>query len=149
MILNTCCCCLDLRVGGIVIAILEILGGIGCFIPWVLGSSNLISWDFLAFGIVAGTLGVLSGTSILYGAIKKNAVATLINLILCGLGTIVHIIAIILIFIFSFAENPNDETPVYIIIGVVILVKAIFEIYFWICIYSLYRQLKSIKISLS
>ena len=62
MALHTCCCCVNLRTGAIVIAILGILGSFG----------QLHDKEHIYIGIISVVVGVLANLFLLHGAIKYN-----------------------------------------------------------------------------
>ena len=72
MALNKCCCCVNLRTGAIVIAILGILGSFG----------QLHDKEHIYIGIISVVVGVLANLFLLHGAIKYNKTTTLVYLIL-------------------------------------------------------------------
>ena len=137
MVLDKCCCCVELRVGTIVIAILQIIGGLGN-----LGAGQ--GWN----NIIGMIMGVAAGACLLYGAIAYNPTATLVNLIFSMIGIVFCVIIAIIAFASIAAipkHNPNAgaSTGVAIGAGVSFLIVAAVEVYFWICVYSFYKALKS------
>ena len=139
MLLKKCCCCVDLRTGAIIIAILGILGALG-------NMGEGFSW----VAIISTIVGLVAHGCLLFGAIKYHRVATLINLIISMLGIILmFIIAIIaLVSIFRLpsgcSENLNChavETGLAVTVGMYIP-GGILAIYLWMCVYSFYQELK-------
>merc|ERR1712141_553159 len=86
---NKCCCCVDLRTGAIVISILQLLGGAGCF---GMGASE---WP----NILNGVVGLLAGLCLLFGAIKYHQTATLVYLVLDMIAIILAGVAMAVIII--------------------------------------------------
>ena len=86
--LSKCCCCIPLRTGSLILAILGILGGIGMF------AQSRGEWA----SIIQGVFYLLAYGSLLYGALKYNEKAVLMSLActaLCiVLGIVICIIAI-------------------------------------------------------
>ena len=141
MVFNKCCCCVELRAGTIVIAILQIIQGVGG-----LGAGQ--GWSNIIGMIVA----VAAGVCLLYGAIAYNPTATLVNLIFSMIGIVFCLIISIMAFS-VIAAIPRDHpqadaaTGGAIGTGVLFLIVAIVEIYLWICVYSFYKALKSESIT--
>ena len=143
MVLKNCCCCLDLRIGCMVIAILQIFVGLGH-----LGRTPF-TWNVF----LGATLGVACGVVLLYGTIKNNQTATTIYLVFAVIAIVVHVIAAILIFVAvkQVAKEMNEigeNTDATVtekegnIIGIVLLIVALVEVYLWICVYSFLKEVK-------
>ena len=97
-----CCCCLDLRTGAIIIAILELVIGIPCFVIAIWMSIKIIpalnseSWNndeeqqqfvsytiaFTALNYLKSMMALITGLCLLFGSIFYNKVATLTYLVL-------------------------------------------------------------------
>ena len=75
MVLNEYCCCVDLRVGVVVIGILEILKGLACLV-------FTIDWDTVLTAIAY----VVAGICIIIGGIRRNTTPLLITLVFLGIG---------------------------------------------------------------
>ena len=129
-----CCCCVDLRTGAILIAVLGIVGSLG---------SLALKTDWIT--ITEVILGVLVYFCLLYGAIKINTIAVLIFLIL-------DVIQIILVFaegilflvggsLLNVVSQGEAVGIAAIIIGVCIILWACLQIYFFICIHSFYKKI--------
>ena len=136
------CCCLDLRDGAIAIAVLEMLIGLGSF-----GSfANGFNW----IAILIFLPNVASGISLLYGAIKHNSTAVLVNLILSLLGVVFLIVMSLLALIpgasMTLVEQRGAQI-IMIVLGSIYLLITLIQIYFWICVYSYFRKLKSGNLS--
>ena len=81
MALNYCCCCINLRVGAIVIAILQILSGFGSFIQ--IGNDFRMNYELYCdeekmkinnlVAIVICFPSLVAGICLLFGAINRNA----------------------------------------------------------------------------
>ena len=151
--LSKCCCCIPLRTGSIILAILGILGGIGSF------AQSRGQWT----NIIQGIFLLLAYGSLLYGALKYNEKAVLISLVCIGLsialGIVICIIAIANIetIVPELANNcaaiidelhktgiTCDAWKSYTI-GItagVFITLSLLNVYFWICNYSFYKELK-------
>lgn len=142
MALNKCCFCVDLRNGAVAIAVLHILGALGS-LGW--GIQNGITW----MPILDCIVGIAAGVCLLYGAIKYNTIATVIHLVLALIEIIFLFVMAILIFV-GFAALLNATGGDFqwfhyltLVIAVTIIVWALVEIYFCVCVYRFYQQLKS------
>ena len=131
-----CCCCFDLRTGSIIIAILQIVGSIG-----MLGgtTSSSACWG--------GLVGIAAGICLLVGAINSNASAILVHLIVAMINIIVLCVAGIGICAGSFATvNAIDVAFVVptalLVLGIWIILMALIDIYFWVCVYRFYQLTK-------
>ena len=150
--LSKCCCCIPLRTGSLILAILGILCGIGTVAQY------REQWG----GIIQGIFYLLAYGSLLYGALKYNEKAVLTSLVITGLsialGIIICIIAIANIETFNpqLANNcaglivdgrmyVNCDDVKSAAIGLtagVFIIGSILNAYFWICNYSFYKELK-------
>lgn len=147
--LSKFCCCVPLRNGSIVLAILGILGGI-LYLATSQGESHKIVWGIFLL-LVYGSL--------LYGALSYNKNAVLVCLVFEGmtivLGIIFGILAIASIdtLVPQLENNCADiidkggltcdqfKFALFTTAGVFIA-GSLLNIYFWICIYSFYKELK-------
>ena len=90
-VLTKCCCCVDLRTGAMVMAILQVLAGLGSFGGQASAGPGIV---------VNGVLALVAGLCLLYGAIKYEPTATLVYLVFQMLSIItVTIVAIVLVFV--------------------------------------------------
>ena len=141
MVLRNCCFCVDLRNGAVAIAVLHILGALANLGYGIQTVSWMLILDFL--------VGIAAGVCLLYGAIKYNAIATVIHLVLALIEIIfLFVIAILILVGFaSWLHLDGGELSWWhiltLIIAVTIIVWALVEIYFCVCVYSFYKQLKS------
>ena len=147
-----CCCCLDLRTGAIVIAVLGIVGSFG----------NLaFSTYWMMIGEIIWRLVV--SFCLLFGAIKVNEIAVLIYLILNMLQIISEFAVGIFLLVAGTALKVASQDAVTqhdknlygtagtaaIIGGVCVILWACFQIYFFICIHSFYKKIIKGKITSS
>ena len=84
--LSKCCCCVPLRTGSLVIAILGILGGLG-LLAFSKGQTS-IRWP----NIVEGIFVLLPYSFLLFGALKYNDKAVLVCVVLTALSIIIGIV---------------------------------------------------------
>ena len=153
---NKCCCCVDLRTGAIVIAILQLIGGAGCF---GMGASE---WQ----NILNGVVGLLAGVCLLVGAINYHQTATLVYLVLDMIAIVLVGVAMAVIIIGGatvtasasgypdLQDNQGAQDVVtafgaifITIFAIVYGLIALFYIYFWVCVFSFYKGLKSGEIT--
>ena len=152
---SKCCCCVDLRTGAIVMAILEIIGGFG-----LIGKST--EWPDILNVVVA----IGAGVCLLFGAIKYHQMATLvylvlqmIEIVLIGVAMLVGIIAGTAVTV-AVSDHPdlqgNQDVQGAVQVGGAIVVVltmipfgiiALFYIYFWVCAFSFYKGLKTGEIA--
>ena len=150
MALGKCCCCVDLRTGAIIIAIIGIVGG---FVN--LGSGH--DWRHICFLI----LQLVASGCLLYGAIQCEKIPTIIYLVF-QMISIVLIAIIIILFIVAIVIGPEacqktlktlkaaPEDPeqacraAIVVLEVYIFLYAValaLSTYFWICVYSFMKRL--------
>ena len=139
MVLEKCCFCVDLRNGAIVIGTLHMVAALGQL------GTTAIAW----ITIVDVILGLIAGAVLLYGAIKYNTVAIIIHLVLALIEIVFLLATAIMIFVGVAAWlNLNGGElhwlhTLSLVIGGLISLWAIIEIYFLVCVCSFYQQLKS------
>ena len=139
MALEKCCFCVDLRNGAIVIGTLHMVAALGQLV------TTAIAW----INIVDVILGLIAGAVLLYGAIKYNTVAIIIHLVLALIEIVFLLATAIMIFVGVAAWlNLNGGElhwllTLSLVIGGLISLWAIIEIYFLVCVCSFYQQLKS------
>ena len=130
--LNKCCFCVDLRIGAIVIAILEIVGGICAFVT---------RYGKLEANYVAGVASIIAGLCLLFGSIKYHETTTLVYLVLHMLSIVVYAISMfVVIGLVSGTALAKLVLPPTV--GI-FFTQMLIYIYFWSCVFSFYRGLKS------
>ena len=149
MVFKNCCCCIDLRIGAMIIAILNILEGLSTF-------GMKLDWYVILGAITA----VLSGICLLYGSIKYHETTTIIHLIFSMMSVVIYVISAIFLLVGAGAfesagmdENAarlNGNGDVYkaaggilATVGSIFLIFALVQLYFWLCIFSFLKELKS------
>ena len=161
MVFNKCCCCVDLRVGTQIIAILEIVIGLS-------GLGMGITWK----SIVAVIIGVGSGACLMWSSwskyivIKYKKPGIIMYLVVSMIGIVIYVFAASFMFVglneglrsintrleknvttLNVWGEPEDMakikaetfeflTGTVAVIGVAYLVVALVKLYFWICVYS-------------
>ena len=126
-----CCCCVDLRTGAIVMAILEIIGGFG-----LIGKST--EWPDILNVVVA----IGAGVCLLFGAIKYHQLATLVYLVLQMIAIVLIVVAII-VAIVAFAALSGAAVTLIVIPLIIYGIFVSVHIYFWVCVFSFYKGLKT------
>ena len=144
MVFNKCCCCIELRVGAIIIAVLEIIEALGCLRYGI----HLISLRY--YYIVTAILRLVSGGCLLYGAIKYHQIMTIMNLVFSMTGIVFCVVVGVYIFAsLPFYINPdkgailNSTAEQEAVTGVGWIIGALVTLYFWLCVFSLLKALKS------
>ena len=143
--LSRCCCCIELRTGAIIIAVLGILGSFGGFgNGWIAGVCVLI-------------LGLVANCCLLHGAIKYNKVTTTIYLVLEMISIILIVAAAVFAIVViagatavgtaaSSWDAGNVASTAVLVVGIVSLVAYIIgialQIYWWVCVFSFLKELK-------
>ena len=160
MVFQKCCCCIELRAGAIALAILQVFGS---FIDLAAIGQDGRTWLHVTntvFGLAAGIL-------LLGAAIKRNLTATLVYLVLDMINILFGVVCAIIMFVAA-AQFSTSKDDVHALeelsrdfgmqltnedldtlqstcnmAGVGLVILAVISLYFWICIYSFYKNLKS------
>ena len=147
MLLNKCCCCVDLRTGAIILAVLGIVSSVSLCISGQAGWQDVI-------GLI---LGLITNGCLAFGAIKYNKTATLISVVVEMIYIVWLVIVLVLLIVWGSAatvasQSPNlnsdEKEPADVAVRLTWGVAAAYgcclalEVYFWICIYSFYQALK-------
>ena len=152
MALSNCCCCVNLRTGAIIIAVLGLLASFGNF------------QNGLVVGILTLVGGIVANLCLLHGAIKYNRTTTLVYLVMEAIFIILYIVGLIFIIIGLTNSSVKEcmsgdnwdtviaykDSPVTcsVIVGILIALLVAFiigiaiSIYFWVCVYSFFDDLK-------
>ena len=152
--LSKCCCCIPLRTGSLILAVLGILGGFAKF------ASSAGQWN----NIIEGVFFILSYGSLLFGALKYNAKAVLVCLVCTGVLMLLEIVFGIIAFVkpeifrpelanncatldksilWTFGWTCNEYKWSFLILAAgKSFGSLLVNVYFWICNYSFYKELK-------
>ena len=151
--LTKCCCCISLRTGSV---ILGVLGLIGAIVTLCYSAGN---GGYLTTGIIY----FISHSFLLYGAVTNNYTAVLVYLVFTAIGILLDLIFGILIFASvgilvpalsndcalileeKRAEGISCDALISATVGTlasVFILNGILNIYFWICCWSFYKELK-------
>ena len=147
VIKHFCCFCLDLRIGCIIIGILNVLGGLSTNAVLFYRS---VSWNI---GLAAASTTV-SGLVLMFGAISSNYIATIVSLVFSTISFVSYSYTTISIFVTTqelanSKENIGNEEEANQIrvegdlIGIIFLITTLVQIYFWICVLRFIRQLRN------
>ena len=154
-----CCCCVPLRVGCMVLAVIGLMGAVGLIIS---GHSN---WSNVVYGI----FNIVPYAALLLGAIQNNHTAILFYLVLEAIAVILGIVFGVIVVAASTAilttgldvncsqlnqlsgqhlnlsaQDCNEVKAGAIgIIAATFWISALLNMYFWACVYSFYKELKS------
>ena len=146
--LDKCCCCIDLRIGAMVIAVLEIIGA-GLF------------FFFGLYGLFS-IANIAAGLCFLFGAIKYNQVSVISSRVISMIATVFYTTVAILVFVgavyygsqrgqskeevdWQWTEEEANSVTGYIFLGLggIIVIAVLVRLYFWICVFSFLQRLKS------
>ena len=148
-----CCCCVPLRVGCMVLAVIGLMGAVGLIIS---GHSN---WSNVVYGI----FNIVPYAALLLGAIQNNHTAILFYLVLEAIAVILGIIFGVIVVAGATAiltglqdcsqldQDMNLSTQdcnaakagAIGIIAATFWISALLNMYFWACVYSFYKEVKS------
>ena len=143
-----CCGCIKLRTGAFIISILQII--VVVFLAALHLSTSIPDRDndyvYKIPQIITLINGTTSGLCLLYGAIRFNATAILIHIIL----SILEKVFMLVIGIVLFVDPSHDEffgLFWFLFIGmpilVIIFLWVCLGLYFLVCMYRFYKQVKS------
>ena len=149
--LNKCCCCVSLRAGCIILAVVGIIVNCGFFGLAGQCGTNGCGNDFYVI-TVGNVIGIIGCVCLLFGSINYNRIGVLVYLV-------VEIITIILYFanaMMTFAayaqyDNatklipksaiPNTGKNTILASGISVLLVVLLSVYFWICVLSFFRKI--------
>jgi hypothetical protein len=162
--LSKCCCCIELRTGCIILGVLGILTGFSLITKGPYDSLYIIGAIFYVLRVSTEYL------PLLFGAIKFNQRALLVSLVagflLTVLGVVYLIIVMAIVDIETLAPKlangcrgvedfhqlgmscEDFKSMVKITTASILLAGGALEIYFLLCVYSFYKELKTGSLSL-
>ncbi|KAJ9061794.1 hypothetical protein DSO57_1017036 [Entomophthora muscae] len=148
---RSCCCCIDLRTGCIVLAILQILGGGGL----VLSLTNLAMQrvSIISFNFVYSVVTVTFAGVGLYGIVKREykkiqylEYFMLVETIILGVGLVIGFIAILALWdvICASTDKGICQTSICVVIAIIpfFLVAWLLKLHFYFVLNSYVDQLK-------
>ena len=129
MVFNACCFCVDLRVGAIAIAVSQIVGAIVC-----------IACLPISEVVVPSVFGAIVSGCLLFGAIKCHQTTIKISLVLSMISILAYGIAGIFLVV---ATGHDAIGTAFRAVGAIFIIGALINVYFWLCVYSFLKDLKS------
>ena len=133
MALDKFCCCIELRIGCIIWAIVDLISNFCLF------STVNISPDI--YVITSGNvIGTISCCCLLYGAVKNNWIAVLVYLVLDMLKIVFYLICAV--YMLDSAGAAGAPADFLISVGVVITISVLIFLYFWSCVFSFFKKLQ-------
>ena len=133
--LKRCCCCIDLRTGCIIIAILGIITSAG----WFTYTEKNDAYYVVLSGSIMGLIGNLS---LLFGAIMTNKIAVAIYLILEFVQLMLNFAFSILVFVAYSATGGSESASNLLVIGIMALIIMMVWIYLWLSAFSFFLEIK-------
>ena len=165
--LSKCCCCVSLRTGSIIIGVLGLLGGIAClanavysgfnWIGLIQGIVYILSYGCLLYGAIRFNRtavivylvidGVMIAAVIIFGILAIVGVS-----IVAGTTDCSHLQQEVVDFPYSSDQinmqawnlKQMCESAQTVVIGItagIFFISAMLSFYFWICVYSFYKEL--------
>ena len=148
--LSKCCCCVPLRNGSIVLAVLGILIGI------LIGIGSFAKSGGFGLHIIVAIFYLLAYGALLFGAIKYNDKAVLFNLVLTAIIIVLEIVGAIIVLssietfvpelasCLSHMPESCDQIKAAAVgtAAGICIVSSVLNGYFWVCNYSFYKELK-------
>ena len=159
--LKKCCCCIELRRGSILLGILCTILGLATFIFGTFIYSSLVPTYFQIIYLpimFSSIFYVVTHGCLWFGAVNYDTIAIMVYLV-CQAFMIVGIIGFCIVLMTlinnvlskqaaegcGVKDNPSCNVAI-VIINIIVaeqfLIILIINIYFWICIYSFYLNLK-------
>ena len=142
IILTQCCCCIPLHTGAIVIAILDIVGGLtstfGGIITLISDGDLLLNMISFGAGLILGLLLTAEGVALLFAVFKSNQVAMVVHIVLSMVLIVTYTISSVLFLAlgihgFSFGYG----------CFVLFVIISIIKVYFMLCILGYYELMKT------
>ena len=142
---------MDLRVGVMVIAIINIIEGL---LTIGIATGLTMRWGIsIHFAAPVFVLLEMSGAWLLYGALEYHQTATIIHLIFSMVSVVSY--GILAIFSFVLSSFVCERVPYHtvqcqkvqwagpVVVGVFALIAALVQLYFWACAFTFLKKLKS------
>lgn len=149
--LDKCCFCVDLRVGCIILGVLEILSSCSFF---AVRDGEVMEEHDKYFGeakkyavFTANSVAIIACVSLIYGAIKYNWIATWVYLVFETSKIILTGVAVVWYSVDETkitSEGGSNGTILISIraIGISLIIRFLLSIYYWLCAFSLYKKIK-------
>ena len=133
-----CCFCLDLRIGCIIISIVNLLEGVYSFL--------IESWTWNI--ILSAVTSAITGTLLLYAAGKNDKMTTILSVISSIVAALLFGVTAILIFMENHRNKKDNDNGINgfdvkkEMIAVLFTVMTITQFYFVYCIVKFLKELK-------
>ena len=161
MKLDKFCCCVDLRKGVMMIAIMGIIASCGFF-----GSNQKhIGSEAYKVLVSGNVIGLMGNISLLFGAFKPNKIAIIVYLVLEPIQMVLYFAFSIMMFVLykdikdpkgkkknvNFGASGNSINidvfadawvTLVLVQGIVGLLIVLIWIYYWLCAFSLFIKVK-------
>ncbi|KAJ9596643.1 hypothetical protein L9F63_012340, partial [Diploptera punctata] len=146
---NYCCCSCSLRAASIVLAWIALVFNTAEFVTYLLwlvnppesDLGNINRLDVARFMIGGAVAGIILDSLLLFGIHNKRPAYMLPYLVLCLIGIILYALAILAITVFTIIQSWLAGIIIFLV-GCAILAVTTF---FWVVLYSYYRQLEDEK----
>ena len=134
-----CCCCIPLRMGCLIIAILQIV----LSFLWFVHDGVAYSYS-----VPVCLIGLAEGVCLLIGVLLNNQILVLISGILALIRIVVTLIVTVLIMVAIglFASSGAATTVATVAIALLftfVIIELILDIYFLIVVWSFYKELQA------
>ena len=140
MALGKFCCCIELRLGCIVWAVLGLISNVVCGIAMAKDKDH----SNVYFIISANVIGSIACFCLLFGAIKNNWIAVLVYLVVDMLKMVLYVISGIISF--TYIGPVALWNGIFITNGIVLIAIALVPLYFWICVFSFFKKLREVQV---
>ena len=138
--LNKCCCCVSLRAGCIILAVVGIIVNFGFFgFADSRCPNGQCSDDFYVI-TVGNIIGIIGCACLLFGSIKYNRIGVLVYLVVEIIQIFLYFANAVMIFIaYAYALNSLENTLLagYICVLVVLLLS----VFFCTCVFSFFQKI--------
>ncbi|XP_031627334.1 uncharacterized protein LOC116343430 [Contarinia nasturtii] len=129
-----CCCCVDLRIGGLIIGWLNIISACICLIGGIVKGQGGYAAVFV--------IPLIIYTCWLYGIYKNKAGFLLISVITTGIGLILSVFGIIFLMVVLASPRPEIKTGDLVPFIIAYCIITALHTYFWVVMYSIYKRIK-------
>ena len=133
-----CCFCLDMRIGCIIISIVNLLEGLYTFLieSW--------TWNIISAAVASAITGIL----LLYAAGRNDKMTTILSIISSMVATLLFGVTGILIFLDNHKNERTEDNGTYEfdvkkeLIAVLFTIMTMTQFYFLYCIIKFLKELK-------
>ena len=133
-----CCFCLDMRIGCIIISIVNLLEGLYTFLieSW--------TWNIISAAVASAITGIL----LLYAAGRNDKMTTILSIISSMVATLLFGVTCILIYLDNHKNERTEDHGTYEfdvkkeLIAVLFTIMTMTQVYFLYCIIKFLKELK-------